>query len=77
MKKGIKGFIALLILFSTLFIPAGPVSAEDGSALQRVQDQGVLVVGTSADFPPFEFYTSSTFSSRGHPSNNYIDISSF
>jgi polar amino acid transport system substrate-binding protein len=56
MKKGIKGFIALLILFSTLFIPAGPVSAEDGSALQRVQDQGVLVVGTSADFPPFEFY---------------------
>ncbi|GEN50240.1 ABC transporter substrate-binding protein/permease [Alkalibacterium pelagium] len=56
MKKGIKGFIALLILFSTLFIPAEPVLAEDGSALQRVQDAGVLVVGTSADFPPFEFY---------------------
>ncbi|PRY83172.1 ABC transporter substrate-binding protein/permease [Alkalibacterium olivapovliticus] len=56
MKKSIKGIIALLILMSTFMIPGTSASAEDGSALQRVQDAGVLVVGTSADFPPFEFY---------------------
>ncbi|MCC5895415.1 MAG: ABC transporter substrate-binding protein/permease [Alkalibacterium sp.] len=56
MKKSVKGIIALLILMSTFMIPGTSASAEDGSALQRVQDEGVLVVGTSADFPPFEFY---------------------
>lgn len=56
MKKTIKGMIALLILMSTLLIQVNSVSAEDGAALERVQQNGELVIGTSADFPPFEFY---------------------
>lgn len=56
MKKSIKGILVLFIFISSLFISADTVSADDGSSLERIQDEGVLVVGTSADFPPFEFY---------------------
>ncbi|TVP93521.1 ABC transporter substrate-binding protein/permease [Alkalibacterium sp.] len=56
MKKSIKGVLVLFVFISGLFISADTVFADDGSALERIQDEGVLVVGTSADFPPFEFY---------------------
>lgn len=56
MKKSIKGLLTFILVFTALLIPAKHVSAEDGSSLERVQENGVLVVGTSADFPPFEFY---------------------
>lgn len=56
MKKGLKGVLLLILLCLSIFMPAEHVSAEDGAALQRVQDAGVLRVATSADFPPFEFY---------------------
>ncbi|SFC60628.1 polar amino acid transport system substrate-binding protein [Alkalibacterium subtropicum] len=56
MKKGIQGILLMILLWTGLFVSSDVVSAEDGSALKRVQDEGVLVVGTSADFPPFEFY---------------------
>lgn len=55
MKNYLKVFIAILILAGTLFVPAQAVQAEDG-ALERIQESGQLVIGTSADFPPFEFY---------------------
>lgn len=38
-----------------LFIPEHIAYAEDG-ALEQVKENGELVIGTSADFPPFEFY---------------------
>ncbi|WP_208559535.1 ABC transporter substrate-binding protein/permease [Marinilactibacillus kalidii] len=55
MKKTFKAFIAFFILAITLLIPTQSVHAEDGS-LERVKENGELVIGTSADFPPFEFY---------------------
>ncbi|GAA0363663.1 ABC transporter substrate-binding protein/permease [Alkalibacterium iburiense] len=56
MKKGIKGVLLLVLLSVILFKPTQQVSAEEDTALQRVQEAGVLRVATSADFPPFEFY---------------------
>ncbi|GEK89596.1 polar amino acid transport system substrate-binding protein [Alkalibacterium putridalgicola] len=56
MKKSVYVVLTLLLVLTGLFIPSEEVAAEDGAALKRVQDEGVLVVGTSADFPPFEFY---------------------
>lgn len=55
MKKYIKGFIAFFVLIVMLFIPEHITYAEDG-ALEQVKENGELVIGTSADFPPFEFY---------------------
>ncbi|MFC6464060.1 ABC transporter substrate-binding protein/permease [Marinilactibacillus sp. GCM10026970] len=55
MKKSFKAFIAFFILAVTLLVPTQSVYAEDGS-LDRVQEKGQLVIGTSGDFPPFEFY---------------------
>lgn len=56
MKKSLIGFITLLLMLTGLGLAPNQAAAEDGSALQNIQDAGVLVVGTSADFPPFEFY---------------------
>ncbi|WP_161878508.1 ABC transporter substrate-binding protein/permease [Alkalibacterium sp. MB6] len=56
MTKSVKHFFLILIALVSCFLPTMTVSAEDGSALQRIQDEGVLTIGTSADFPPFEFY---------------------
>jgi polar amino acid transport system substrate-binding protein len=56
MKKSVYVVLTLLLVLTGLFIPSEEVAAEDGAALKRVQEEGVLVVGTSADFPPFEFY---------------------
>lgn len=55
MKKWIQGFTAICLMLTVLFTATLTVHAEDDS-LQRVQDSGQLVIGTSADFPPFEFY---------------------
>ncbi|MDZ7836424.1 MAG: ABC transporter substrate-binding protein/permease [Alkalibacterium sp.] len=56
MKKSVTSLLTLILVLSSLIIPVSTVSAEDGAALERIQEKGVLVVGTSADFPPFEFY---------------------
>jgi polar amino acid transport system substrate-binding protein len=58
MNKMVKVLLAFFVLVTSFLLPfsASTVSAEDGSALERVQEAGVLRVGTSADYPPFEFY---------------------
>jgi polar amino acid transport system substrate-binding protein len=58
MNKMVKVLLAFFVLVTSFLFPfsASTVSAEDGSALERVQEAGVLRVGTSADYPPFEFY---------------------
>ncbi|WP_415621456.1 ABC transporter substrate-binding protein/permease [Liquorilactobacillus sp.] len=38
-----------------LLVPLGKVSASNDGYLQKVKDKGTLVVGTSADYPPYEF----------------------
>ncbi|MER2173444.1 MAG: transporter substrate-binding domain-containing protein, partial [Carnobacterium sp.] len=47
--------LSLLTVFG-LFVPGGTVSAAD-TALEDIQEKGTLVIGTSADFPPYEFHS--------------------
>lgn len=57
MKK--KSFYLILLSLITvlgLFIPVETVSAAD-TALKDIQEKGTLVIGTSADFPPYEFHS--------------------
>lgn len=58
MKKTVKVLLAFVALIVSFLLPTAgsSVSAQDGEALERVQEEGVLRVGTSADYPPFEFY---------------------
>ncbi|MBM6613930.1 ABC transporter substrate-binding protein/permease [Desemzia sp. RIT804] len=60
MKK--KGLITLILLISfmlPLFSFSHTVSAEEISqdpSLEDIKERGVLIIGTSADFPPYEFH---------------------
>ena len=55
MKKAIALLLALVTLLS-LTACAGKEDA-DSSALDQIKQKGELVVGTSADYPPYEFHT--------------------
>lgn len=54
MKKVLAG---VLLLAASLLLVAGCGDSKKKSAdyLQKIQDKGVLVVATSADYPPYEF----------------------
>lgn len=54
-KKSLYLIILSLITVFGLFIPVETVSAAD-TALEDIQKKGTLVIGTSADFPPYEFH---------------------
>ncbi len=58
MKQTKKGLIAILTLFAAFVLVAcgGGNNAEDQDALARIQEEGVLNIGTSPDYPPMEFY---------------------
>ncbi|MCB0098058.1 MAG: transporter substrate-binding domain-containing protein, partial [Caldilineaceae bacterium] len=52
---------ALLLLVAAPLAKAAPASQaapDPANDWQRVQQAGKLVIGTSADYPPFEFYNS-------------------
>ncbi|GAF39091.1 amino acid ABC transporter permease [Agrilactobacillus composti DSM 18527 = JCM 14202] len=51
----LTALVCLLGIFAVL-APSGQVQAADNS-LQRVKDKGTLVMGTSPDYPPYEFIT--------------------
>ncbi|GAJ25241.1 glutamine ABC transporter [Liquorilactobacillus sucicola DSM 21376 = JCM 15457] len=54
MKK--KSFFLVIIVFLlALIIPVTHAKAANDNYLQKVKDKGTLVVGTSADYPPYEF----------------------
>lgn len=53
--KSKKIWITLVVLIMVLLVPLGKVSASNDNYLQKVKDKGTLVVGTSADYPPYEF----------------------
>lgn len=56
MKKGLLALLALLVL---LVLAACESSEEGGSSSEGGEDSKKLVMGTSADFPPFESVDSS------------------
>lgn len=53
MKKLLALVMALLLLFTC----AACGKKEEKSKLEQIKEAGKLVVGTSADYPPFEFHT--------------------
>ncbi|KRN10519.1 ABC transporter substrate-binding protein/permease [Liquorilactobacillus mali] len=53
--KSKKIWITLVILIMMLLVPLGKVNAASDGYLQKIKDKGTLVVGTSADYPPYEF----------------------
>ena len=55
MKKLKKYIYAILIGVLSLSV-AGCSSKEEKSQLKAIKDKGVLTVGTSADYPPYEFH---------------------
>ena len=54
-----KKAIALLLALVTLLSLTACAGKEDtaSSALDQIKQKGDLVVGTSADYPPYEFHT--------------------
>lgn len=54
-----KKAIALLLVLVTLLSLTACAGKEDtaSSALDQIKQKGELVVGTSADYPPYEFHT--------------------
>lgn len=55
MKKIKKSIYAVLIGVLSLSV-VGCSSKEEKSQLQAIKDKGVLTIGTSADYPPYEFH---------------------
>jgi len=49
--------ISFLISICGISPEQNTVSAQEENSLQEIQESGVLRVGTSGDYPPFEFYT--------------------
>lgn len=65
MKKKFSLLLVAVLMFSVVLTACGGNGAnvdndndgENTSTLQRIQDNGKIVLGTSADYPPFEFHT--------------------
>ena len=55
-KKSFYLIVLSLVTVLGLFIPIDSVFAAD-TALEDIQEKGTLVIGTSADFPPYEFHS--------------------
>jgi arginine/lysine/histidine transporter system substrate-binding protein len=55
MKK-LKSLLVYTFVLVLAMALVGCSSKEDVSKLQQIKDKGVLVVGTSADYPPYEFH---------------------
>lgn len=66
MKKHISLFMVIILVLSSLLVACGKddeANLEDSNSevesysLDGIKDKGKLVMGTSADYPPFEFHT--------------------
>ncbi|HSH34620.1 transporter substrate-binding domain-containing protein [Schnuerera sp.] len=66
MKKNISLFLVIIIVLSSLIVACGMeneanLEGEDLEvetySLEGIKNKGKLVMGTSADYPPFEFHT--------------------
>ena len=64
MKKGFKLISAFLVSFMIMMSSIMPAFADEtdtsttGDLLDKIQERGELIVGTSPDFPPNEFIDS-------------------
>ena len=59
MSKTVKillGALAGIVLVLAIVVIAGFVSGERDDSWSRVKSAGKIVIGTSADYPPFEYY---------------------
>ncbi|MGY3779584.1 ABC transporter substrate-binding protein/permease [Isobaculum melis] len=56
-RKGLirSMLVSLIVLMQLLFV--APVFAKEDTSLQDIKDKGTLIIGTSADYPPYEFHT--------------------
>ncbi len=56
MKKLKKSVYAILIGVLSLAVVGCSSDKEEKNQLQAIKDKGVLTIGTSADYPPYEFH---------------------
>jgi arginine/lysine/histidine transporter system substrate-binding protein len=56
MKKLKKSIFAVLVGVLSLGVVGCSSSKEDGNQVQEIKDKGVLIIATSADYPPYEFH---------------------
>lgn len=61
MKKNLKKIIGYLLVICLLFVvgcanKATETDSQNLSKLEQIQEAGKLVIGTSADYPPYEFH---------------------
>ena len=56
MKKNIMMILSLILIVGLLFTGCGSSVSKELSALETVKEKGKIVVGTSADYPPYEFH---------------------
>lgn len=54
-NKLMKWLVPIFIIFGLILGTANEVNAE-GTTVEDIQEKGTLNIGTSADFPPFEFH---------------------
>ena len=52
-----KKFFAMMLVVLMVLSMAACGKKEEGSSIDKIKDAGKLVVGTSADYPPYEFHT--------------------
>lgn len=55
-KKIVSKLVAIGFIFLLFFASFVPAQAATDNSLQEVKDKGTLVVGLSADYPPYEFH---------------------
>ena len=51
-----KSITALLIITLVLSLFLAGCGSKPTNILEKIKQKGVIVMGTSADFPPFEFH---------------------
>ncbi|MGL5642850.1 MAG: transporter substrate-binding domain-containing protein [Paraclostridium sp.] len=56
MKKLKKSIYAVLVGVLSLSVVGCSASKDEKDQLQTIKDKGVLTIGTSADYPPYEFH---------------------
>lgn len=50
-----KVYILTIVLLSLMVAMVGCANQDSASVLDKIQESGVVVVGTSADYPPYEY----------------------
>ncbi len=55
MKKGLLILMAVILILGTMSGCSAAIGSTD-DAMAKIKENGVLVLGTSADYPPYEFH---------------------